>query len=151
MFLYFLGYFKKKTSYNYLFFISLLDILERRQFDILSPISFKEIIVEILANAWYPYTYFKLSLGFQNKISDKLAPLNIDFSDTKTILRDKDKRHLRRTISDKPIENIVSDLSRYVPFLFIRPFFEQELKSSKVGKNKRTQPGDDEQEIINFA
>jgi hypothetical protein len=33
----------------------------------------------------------------------------------------------------------------------IRPFFEQELKSAKTGKNKRTNPGDDEQEIINLA
>jgi transcriptional regulator with XRE-family HTH domain len=143
--------FQKKTAYNYLFFISLLDILERRQFDILSPITFKEIIVEMLANAWYPHTYFKLSLGLQNKISDKLDSLNINVTDTKAILPDRDKRHLRRTINDKPIEDIVLNLRRYVPFLFIRPFFEQELKSSKVGRNKRTQPGDDEQEIINLA
>ena len=143
--------FQKKNSYNYLFFISLLDILQRRQFDILSPISFKEIIVEMLADAWYPHTYFKLSLGFQNKISDKLDSLNIDISDRKLILQDRDKRHLRRIINDKPIEDIISDLRRYVPFLLIQPFFEKELKSSKVGRNKRTQPGDDEQEIINLS
>ncbi|MGK7920426.1 MAG: hypothetical protein AB4080_10530 [Trichodesmium sp.] len=30
------------NSYKYLFFISLLDILKRRQFEILSPISFAD-------------------------------------------------------------------------------------------------------------
>jgi hypothetical protein len=144
--------FKKTTnSYKYLFFISILDILERRQFDGLSPISFKEIVIEMLANAWYSHTYFKLSFGRQDKIADKLDYLNIDISDTKIIFQDTDKRHLRRTISDKPIDDIVSDLRRYVPFLLIRPFFEQELKAAKAGKNKRTNPGEDEQEIINLA
>ncbi len=144
--------FKKTTnSYKYLFFMSLLDILKRRQFDVLSPISFKEIIIEMLANAWYPHTYFKLSFGLQDKISDKLDSLNIDISDTKIIFQDTDKRYLRRTIIEKPIDDIILDLRRYVPFLLIRPFFEQELKSAKVGRNKRSNPGDDEQEIINLA
>ena len=142
---------KTTNSYKYLFFISILDILARREFDALSPISFREIIIEVLANAWYSHTYFKLSFGLQDKISNKLDSLNIDISDTKIIFQDTDKRHLRRTISDKPIDDIVSDLRRYVPFLFIRPFFEQELKSAKTGKNKRTNPGDDEQKIINLA
>ncbi|HAA27796.1 MAG TPA: hypothetical protein DCE56_09175 [Cyanobacteria bacterium UBA8553] len=142
---------KKTNSYKYLFFISLLDILKRRQFDVLSPISFREIIIEMLANAWYSHTYFKLSFGLQDKISNKLDSLNIDISDTRIIFQDTDKKHLRRTISDKPIDDIVSDLRRYVPFLLIRPFFEQELKSGKTGRKKRTNPGDDEQEIINLA
>lgn len=144
--------FKKTTnSYKYLFFISLLDILERRQFEALSPISFREIIIEMLANAWYSHTYFKLSFGIQDKISNKLDSLNIDIIDTKIIFQDADKRYLRRTINDKPIDDIVFELRRYVPFLLIRPFFEQELKSAKAGKNKRTNPGEDEQEIINIA
>jgi len=144
--------FKKTTnSYKYLFFMSLLDILKRRQFDVLSPISFKEIIIEMLANAWYPHTYFKLSFGLQDKISDKLDSLNINISDTKIIFQDTDKKYLRRTIIEKPIEDIILDLRRYVPFLLIRPFFEQELKSAKVARNKRSNPGDDEQEIINLA
>jgi transcriptional regulator with XRE-family HTH domain len=145
-------FFKKTTnSYKYLFFISILDILERRQFDAISPISFREIIVEMLANAWYSHTYFKLSFGLQDKISNKLDSLNIDISDTKIIFQDTQKRHLRRTISDKPIDDIVLELRRYVPFLLIRPFFEQELKSANTGRNRRTNPGDDEQKIINLA
>ncbi|MDY6901110.1 MAG: hypothetical protein SWZ49_23970, partial [Cyanobacteriota bacterium] len=42
------------NSYKYLYFLSLLDILKRENFDIVSPISFQDIIVEMLANAWYP-------------------------------------------------------------------------------------------------
>jgi hypothetical protein len=38
-------------------------------------------IKEILANAWYPHTYFKLSFGLQDKISDKLDFLNLEISE----------------------------------------------------------------------
>ncbi len=51
------------NSYKYLFFMSLLDIIKRRQFDTLLPINFKEVIVDMLANAWYSHNYFKLFLG----------------------------------------------------------------------------------------
>lgn len=142
---------KKTNSYKYLFFISLLDILKRRQFDIYSPISFQEIIIEMLANAWYPHTYFKLSFGLQDKIANKLDLLNLESTDTQLIFQDPDKKNLRRRISEQSIDDIVSDLSRYVPFLLIRPFFEQELKSAKSGQKKRTNPGEDEQRIINFS
>jgi transcriptional regulator with XRE-family HTH domain len=112
---------KTTNSYKYLFFISILDILERRQFDALSPISFREIIIEMLANAWYTHTYFKLSFGLQDKISNKLDSLNIDISDTKIIFQDTDKRHLRRTISDininKPLYRF--DDAAYIDIIFI--------------------------------
>ncbi|NET55682.1 MAG: hypothetical protein F6K47_05780 [Symploca sp. SIO2E6] len=144
--------FKKTTnSYKYLFFISILDILERRQFESLSPISFKEIIIEMLANAWYPHTYFKLSFGKQDKIAEKLDSLSIDISDTKLILQNKGKRYLRKAISNKPIDDIVSDLRKYVPFLLIRPFFEQEFKTEKAHRKKGAKPGEDEQKIVSLA
>lgn len=142
---------KKTNSYKYLFFISLLDILKRRQFDIYSPISFREIIIEMLANAWYPHTYFKLSFGLQDKIANKLNSLALESTDTQLIFKDPDKKNLRRIISEQSIDDIVADLSRYVPFLLIRPFFEQELKSAKSGQKKRTNPGEDEQRIIDFS
>lgn len=142
---------KKTNSYKYLFFISLLDILKRQQLDVYSPISFREIIIEMLANAWYPYTYFKLSFGLQDKIANKLDLLNLESNDTQLIFQDPDKKNLRRRISEQSIDDIVADLSRYVPFLLIRPFFEQELKSAKSGQKKRTNPGEDEQRIIDFS
>jgi transcriptional regulator with XRE-family HTH domain len=47
------------NSYKYLFFLSILDILKRRQFDSSLSISFAELAVETLSNAWFPHIYFK--------------------------------------------------------------------------------------------
>lgn len=80
------------NSYKYLFFFSILDILKRRKFDTLSSISFKEIIVEMLANAWYPHNYFKLSFGTQDQITNKLDSLDLAISEPILQFRDPDKK-----------------------------------------------------------
>jgi transcriptional regulator with XRE-family HTH domain len=123
------GLFTNTTnSYKYLFFLSLLDILKRREFEILSPISFREIIIEMLANAWYPHTYFKLSFGTQDKIAEKLDSLKLEISEPILKFTDTDKKLLRKTIGNQDIDDIVTFIRRYVPFRLIRPFFEQELR-----------------------
>lgn len=122
------------TSYKFLFFISLLDILKRRQFDVLSPISFQEIIVEMLANAWYPHTYFKLSFGSQDKIAQKLDSLVLDISEPILKFTDTDKKLLRKAIASQNLKDVISHLKKYVPFRLIIPFLEQELEGVNRGK-----------------
>lgn len=116
------------NSYKYLFFLSLLDIIKRREFEILSPITFKEIIVEMLANAWYPHNYFKLSFGTQDQIANKLDSLYLEITEPILKFRDSDKKLLRKTIQTQNLDDIVTFISRYVPFRLIRPFFTQETK-----------------------
>jgi transcriptional regulator with XRE-family HTH domain len=116
------------TSYKHLFFIAILDILRRRKFDTLSPISFREIIVEMLANAWYPHSYFKLSFGAQDKIATKLDTLVLEITEPILKFTDTDKKLLRKTIQTQNIDDIISFISRYVPFRLIRPFFNAETK-----------------------
>lgn len=122
------------TSYKFLFFISLLDILKRRQFDVLSPISFQEIIVEMLANAWYPHTYFKLSFGSQDKLAQKLDSLVLDISEPILKFTDSDKKLLRKVIASQNLKDVISHLKKYVPFRLIIPFLEQELEGVNRGR-----------------
>jgi len=116
------------TSYKYLYFLSLLDIIRRRQFDTLSPISFQEIVVEMLANAWYPHNYFKLSFGTQDQIANKLESLALEITEPILKYRDTDKKLLRKAIQAQAVDDIVTFISRYVPFRLIRPFFDRETK-----------------------
>lgn len=125
------------NSYKYLFFLSLLDILNRRQFEVLSPISFQELIVEMLANAWYPHTFFKLSLGKQDKIAQKLDSLNLKIETSILQLKDPDKKLLRKAIASQELKDAVSHLRRYVPFRLLIPFLETELQG--VNRSKGNQ------------
>jgi transcriptional regulator with XRE-family HTH domain len=119
------------NSYKYLFFLSILDILRRRNFDTLSPISFEEIIIEMLANAWYPHNYFKLSFGTQDQITNKLDSLDLKISEPILQFRDTDKKLLRKIIQEQSLDDIVTFIGRYVPYRLIRPFFSHETRSLK--------------------
>lgn len=119
----------KTNSYKFVFFISILDILKRRSFDTSEPITFRELVIEMLANTWYPHTYFKLSFGVQDQIVQNLDSLNLEIGEPILKFNDTDKKLLRETISSQPLDRIVRSLSRYVPFRLIVPFLEKELKT----------------------
>ena len=121
----------RTNSYKYLYLLSLLDILKRKKFDIVSPISFQDIIIEMLANAWYPHNYFKLSFGTQDQIANKLDSLQLEITEPILKFRDTDKKHLRTAISSQNINDIVDFISNYVPYRLIRPFFAEETRGFK--------------------
>ena len=125
------------NSYKYLFFLSLLDILNRQRFEVLSPISFDDLIVEMLANAWYPHTFFKLSFGKQDKIAQKLDSLDLSIDEPIIQFKDRDKRLLRKTIASQNLKDAVSHLRRYVPFRLIVPFLETELEDISRGRGSQ--------------
>lgn len=125
------------NSYKYLFFLSLLDILNRRHFEVLSPISFQEIIVEMLANAWFPHTFFKLSFGAQDQIANKLDSLALVIEEPIVRFKDTDKTLLRKAIASQNLKDVVSHLRRYVPFRLIIPFVEAELAGVSRGKGNQ--------------
>ncbi len=126
------GLFDSTTnSYKYLYFLSLLDIIKRSNFDNSSSISFRTIIVEMLANAWYPHKYFKLSFGIQDQIANKLDALELEITEPILKFRDTDKKLLRTTINNQNIDDIVNYIGRYVPYRLIRPFFTQDTRGLK--------------------
>lgn len=121
----------RSTSYKYLYFLSLLDILKRINFARLSAISFREIIVEMLANAWYPHKFFKLSFGTIDQIANKLDALELEITEPILNFRDPDKKILRNTINNQNLEDIINSINRYVSYRLIRPFFTQETRGLK--------------------
>jgi hypothetical protein len=73
---------KTTNSYKYIFLLSLLDIINRRRFSSSQSISFQDLIVEMLANAWYPYSFCKLSFGSQDMIPSQIERLNLNVDKT---------------------------------------------------------------------
>lgn len=116
------------NSYKFIFFISILDILKRRGFDASQPITFQELVVEMLANTWYPYTYFKLSFGTRDKITQSLDSLTLEIKEPILKFTDTDKKLLRAAIESQDLKKIIRSLQRYVPFRLIVPFIESELQ-----------------------
>ncbi|BCX08913.1 MAG: hypothetical protein KatS3mg066_2772 [Fischerella sp.] len=116
------------NSYKFLYFLSLLDILERGKFDNTLTISFQDIIVEMLANAWYPHNYCKLSFGKQDQIGKAIDSLKLEITEPILKFTDIDKTLLRKTINQNNLAKIVNDFKKNVPFRLLRPFLLEKLR-----------------------
>lgn len=129
---------KVTNSYKFLFFLSVLDILKRRKFQVEEPITFREIIIEMLANAWYPHTYFKLAFGTQDQIASSLDALNLPIIQISNHFTDEDKEKLRHYIARYRLKQTVKRLTRFVPFRLLSPFLDSEIVAEKIDKGKGT-------------
>jgi hypothetical protein len=110
------------TSYKYLFFLSLMELLKINNFAI-KKFTFHELTSMMLAYAWYPKNYFRLSFGKQDQIGKfiekieiprKLNPIKVIYS----------KFLLNQNISLEP-------LLRDVPQRLIREFLLDEMNEDK--------------------
>ncbi|MEA5417744.1 HNH endonuclease domain-containing protein [Spirulina sp. CCNP1310] len=120
------------NSYKYLFFLSLLDILKREKFKTFTSITFENIIIEMLANAWYSHSYSKLSFGIQDQIADRLDSLQLEITEPILKFTDPDKSSLRRLIQQNNLKQIIAHFKKNVPFRLIRPFLVEKLREFDV-------------------
>lgn len=110
------------NSYKFIFFLSLLDTLSCQFFKSISPITLKDLAIEMLVNAWYPHSVFRLSFGLQDMITRNLDLLNLKMDQSFLKITEGNKNILRETIKSK---NVDYELVKYVPFRLIRPFFKE--------------------------
>lgn len=120
------------TSYKFYWFYSLLKAIEQNK----STIEMKDLFIQMVVNVWYPNHYFKINFGVQDKLG-KLAneALNIkelDLQiDTKTnVLSQKLSKFIDKNPKHSFTKNLLK-INDYVPFRFIRPWFETEVKGIK--------------------
>jgi hypothetical protein len=123
------------SSYKYLYFLSLLEILAQTGFNQL-VIDIDDIILEMLVNAWYPHTYFKLSFGLNDRIADELNRLGTgNFSVVKGAMGNA-KNNLKAQFARLDVKN--NSLSTYVPFRLLSPFFSDRLRGTKDADRNKT-------------
>ena len=120
------------TSYKYLFFLSLLDILQAQNFDVTTAIRLRDITVEMLLYAWHPHVVAGLSLGSQDRLADKLNTLYTSPSWPRSLGYDREA--LRQAIATQDIRDTVAYLKRYVPFRLLIPFVEEEIKQRGISR-----------------
>lgn len=105
-----------KNSYKFLFFLSLLELLNESNYR-KHELNSKELAGKILALAWYPCQYYKLSLGKQDKLKDYLVELEINPGN-----KIKTTAELAREIEALITYELQQKLFKYVTFRLIRPF-----------------------------
>jgi hypothetical protein len=90
--------------YKFVFFISILDILSCRFFNVTLPITLNELAIEMLVNAWYPHSVFRLSFGLQDMVTRKLDSLGLQMDQSFLKVTESNKNILREAIKSKGID-----------------------------------------------
>lgn len=110
------------TSYKFLFLIGLLELIKNSNFE-KKVFSFKDLGSMMLAKAWYPKAYFRLSFGKQDQIGKLIDTLGFP---TKLISIEKLFTAIKETES---IDQAA--LLRYVPQRILREFYSLDLRGLK--------------------
>lgn len=126
------GLFRNTTnSYKFVFFLALLELLRRHGFDAERPYPYREITAEMLSAVWFAHTFFKLSFGTQDTITQKLDALGLDFQASEN-LHAREQNALRRAIAASELKPALR-LMDFVPYRLQIPFLEPQLRGVDKG------------------
>ncbi|HNS28908.1 MAG TPA: HNH endonuclease domain-containing protein [Tenuifilaceae bacterium] len=107
------------ATYKYYWFLSFLEIFVKTG---KRYISFWEIIVGMISEAWYPIHYFRLSFGKSDSLYNQIIELQKDLS----IPIDASRTDIKKQINDKLGNTRVKSLLRIftlnVPYRFLSPW-----------------------------
>jgi len=106
------------ATYKFYWFIAILEIFNRKQERV---ITFNEILTTMIANAWYPVHYFRLSFGLQDKLSDNIKDIQTITNIPIDINRDSLQLLLMNS-TDKRVWNLINNFSLNVPYRFLSPW-----------------------------
>ena len=109
------------ATYKFFWFISIMQIHAKRD----NPrISVWDIVIRMVANAWYPIHYFRLSFGKSDSLFDivmelqRITQIPID-ANAETIIASLTSR-----LDDRQIRRLLNTLTLNVPYRFLRPWID---------------------------
>jgi hypothetical protein len=130
--------FRKTTnSYKFVYFLALLNQLEEHIGEPCPILSFNSLMTEVLALAWYPHVFFKLSFGRQDKISIILDDITKVTGNALPSLSKQSHASLKKSIRTF-LQTRDTSLLRYVPYRLLTPFFQAELRGLKDCRKNAT-------------
>lgn len=113
------------NSYKYYWWYAILQLVKKKENQ---NFNLDEIAIQMIVLAWYPVNYYKISLGKQDQLTAYIKELKIHFSELKEDIKEDDLFHfLNKNKNLQVIKEIINKLIKYVPFRFIRPWFNESI------------------------
>lgn len=126
------------ATYKFFWFISIMQIHAKTD----NPrINVWDIIIRMVANAWYPIHYFRLSFGKNDSLFEivmdlqEMTGIPID-ADTGTVINE-----LHDRLKDKAIKNKLRILTQNVPYRFLRPWIDTSDDKETVLRSQTLENG----------
>jgi hypothetical protein len=122
------------SSYKYYWFLALLDIVGKKQIHI---IPFELLIAKMISFVWYPLNLFRLSFGKSDSLATLVDKLLLRTSLNENSQLKEIEVSIKELLNNKSLTNLQKELNklmRFVPYRFIRPWFEKELRNLSDSK-----------------
>ncbi len=116
------------NSYKYFWLLSILEFIK---YNSDKTILVEDLIFEMISNVWYPINYFKLSFGKQDKFAEKIENIKNKYLLSESISKNDLINFLQNKKREKIVQSLISDLKRYVPYRFLTPWFNSNLRGIK--------------------
>lgn len=123
------------ATYKFFWFLSIMQIHAKTD----NPrISVWDIVVRMVANAWYPVHYFRLSFGKSDSLYDivmnlqHITNISID-ANVDTVIRG-----IKNSIADARVKEELTTLTLNVPYWFLSPWMSFPAKPPLDRKRKET-------------
>lgn len=114
-----------QNSYKYYWWYSILHLVKEKK---RKTLKLDEIAIQMIVFSWYPVNYYKLSLGKQDQLSIHITDLKSCFDELNDDIKEDDLLvFLNRNKENIIVKDILNKLTRYVPFRFIRPWFNETI------------------------
>ena len=120
------------ATYKFYWFLGIIEEVEQGR----KEIEKTRVFSRIIANAWYPINYFKISFGVQDKITEIIEYLNKNTG----LAENEDKSKIYNFLTestDKEISKNLHHLDKNVPHWFLSPWFKG-LKKAEIYKQSKT-------------
>ena len=109
------------ATYKYFWFVSIMQIHSKQ--DCLR-IDVWDIVVRMVANAWYPVHYFRLSFGKSDSLFDIVMELQQNLNIPIDANADTIIDILSERKEERPIKKLLNILTQHVPYRFLRPWID---------------------------
>ena len=129
---------KTVATYKYFWFLSILQI-HAKTGNLL--IDIWDIVIHMVANAWYPIHYFRLSFGKSDSLFEivmelqKITNFPID-ADTESIIQE-----LKDNLNNPEIKSRLRILTLNVPFRFLRPWIDTSDNKEMIRRSQLLENG----------
>ena len=121
------------ATYKYYWFISLLEIAVKEQ---RRRISFWKIIVGMIADAWYPIHYFRLSFGKSDSLYEQIIALQKELNIPIDAQKNEIKKQLYNNIEKPRIKNLLRVFTLNVPYRFLSPWIRYTTDTDVVNQSR---------------
>jgi 5-methylcytosine-specific restriction endonuclease McrA len=124
------------NSYKFYWFLAIMDCVKENRPPVI-PVD--HLVARMIAAAWYPIHYFRLSFGKQ----DQLGPLVLSIGSELRLPQDASQSEVAAAVrgytrnSISSLARAVASLKTYVPYRFQRPFFDSQLRGTVDWKVNR--------------